>query len=177
METDITTIFQIEVLTTGTKTDVDKLAKLLLQNESHRISDDIYQSEHEDSRCPPNPMVDEIVNEISETVSSKSGVKISLDTRAGGDGYWAHIHQKNMSTTIHHHRPALLSAVVYLAAPKGSGHIVFYPTSNVTSHYYWFPPEKRKILIFPSWLPHAVTRHKGDEPRVSLSINFRDEKS
>ena len=177
METNLTTIFQLEVMTTGTKTDVDKLAKLLLQNESHRMSDDIYHTEHEDSLCPPNPMVDEIINEIRETVLSKWGGKIILDTRRGGQGYWAHIHRKNMSTTIHHHRPALLAAVVYLAAPKGSGHIVFYPTSNVTSHYYWFPPEKRKILIFPSWLPHAVTRHKGDEPRVSLSINFRDEKS
>ena len=146
METNLTTIFQLEVISIGTKTDVDKLAKLLLQNESHRMSDDIYHTEHEDSLCPPNPMVDEIINEIRETVLSKWRMKISLDTLSGY-GYWGHIHRKNMSTTIHHHRPALLSAVVYLAAPKGTGHIVFYPTNKISDHYYWFPPEQRKILI------------------------------
>ena len=173
METHLTTIFQVEVISAPTKTDVDKLAKLLLQNEFNRISDDIYHTEHEDSRCPPNPIVDEIINEIRETVLSTWGRKISLDTKSGY-GYWGHIHRKNMSTNIHHHRPSLLSAVVYLAVPKGSGNIVFYPTNNLTSHYYWFPPEKRKILIFPSWMPHLVTRHAGDKPRVSLSLNFKE---
>ena len=173
METHLTTILQVVVQTAGTKSDVDKLATVLLQNESNKISDDIYHTEHEDSRCPPNPMVDEIINEISETVLSLWGKKISLDTKSGY-GYWGHIHRKNMSTNIHHHRPSILSAVVYLAVPKGSGNIVFYPTNKTTDHYHWFPPEKRKILIFPSWMPHLVTRHSGDKPRVSLSLNFRE---
>ena len=173
METNLTTIFQLEVMTTGTKTDVDKLAKLLLQNESIRISDDIYHTEYEDSRCPPNPIVDEIINEIRETVLSTWGKRISLDT-ISGYGYWGHIHRKNMSTNVHHHIPSSISAVVYLSAPKGSGNIVFYPTNKISDHYYWFPPEQRKILIFPSWIPHMVTRHAGDKPRVSLSLNFRE---
>ena len=173
METHLTTILQLEVISTGTKTDVDKLAKLLLQNESVRISDDIYHTEYEDSRCPPNPIVDEIINEIRETVLSKWRMKISLDTLSGY-GYWGHIHRKNMSTNVHHHIPSSISAVVYLSVPKGSGNIVFYPTNKISDHYYWFPPEKRKILIFPSWLPHLVTRHTGDKPRVSLSLNFRE---
>ena len=173
METNLTTILQLEVMTTGTKTDVDKLAKLLLQNESVRISDDIYHTEYEDSRCPPHPIVDEIINEIRETVLSTWGKRISLDT-ISGYGYWGHIHHKNMSTNTHHHSPSHLSAVVYLSVPKGSGNIVFYPTNKISDHYYWFPPEKRKILIFPSWIPHMVTRHAGDKPRVSLSLNFRE---
>ena len=44
--------------------------------------------------------------------------------------FWGHIHEKNMSTTLHNHDKAYVSAVVYLKIPEGSGKIVFIPRLN-----------------------------------------------
>ena len=75
-----------------------------------------------------------------------------------------------MSTNKHSHRPADISAVVYLKVPPKAGHIVFWPTKD---YRYTIPPHKGRFLLFPSWIDHHVTRNLSEEPRVSVSINFK----
>ena len=169
MEEDIVhTIFKLDVIEGKSNVNLDELSNLLLDNYDRKGSLNPADSRYEDSYCPSSPLVDQVAEEVKESFKKYSGLHI--DTAA----YWGHIHEQNMSTNSHDHLDADVSSVLYVSVPEGSGNIVFYPTNKATDHYYWFPPEKRKILIFPSWLPHSVTRHTGDKPRVSLSLNFRE---
>ena len=34
------------------------------------------------------------------------------------------------------------------------------------------PPKENMLLVFPSWVPHAVETNLSDEDRISLSFNF-----
>ena len=34
------------------------------------------------------------------------------------------------------------------------------------------PPKENMLLVFPSWVPHAVETNLSNEDRISLSFNF-----
>ena len=86
---------------------------------------------------------------------------------------WSHIHEKNMSTTIHNHYPVEISAVFYVSVPEGSGKLLLHPHHN---KYHLatvpFEPEEGMFFIFPGALEHSVTRNHSDKPRISLAFNF-----
>ena len=90
--------------------------------------------------------------------------------------FWGHIHEKNMSTTLHNHDKAYVSAVVYLKIPEGSGKIVFIPRINQYDNGAYatdIQPEEGVYYIFPGYLDHCVTRNMSEEKRISLSFNFK----
>ena len=154
------TIFKVDVVEGETTADVDQLAQLVLQNSHELISSDPSHTESEDCKCPDSPILHKIVDDIQ----SYTSVKLEVIS------YWGHVHEKNMSTNKHTHRPADLSAVVYLKVPPKSGQIVFWPTND---YRYTIPPQKGRFLLFPSWIEHHVTRNLSEEPRVSVSLNFK----
>ena len=89
--------------------------------------------------------------------------------------YWGHIHEKNMSTTLHNHFDSYVSAVCYVNVPVGSGSIVFRPRLNQYDNSAYatkFQPERGIYYMFPSYLDHFVTRNLSDDLRVSISFNF-----
>ena len=89
--------------------------------------------------------------------------------------YWGHIHEKNMSTTLHNHFDSYVSAVCYVEVPKGSGCIVFRPRLNQYNNSAYasrFDPEKGVYYMFPGYLDHFVTRNMLDSLRISISFNF-----
>ncbi len=50
---------------------------------------------------------------------------------------------------------------------------LFFPellASSVT-----FKPEPGLMILFPSYVPHAVPPHGGDNPRISVAFNARRE--
>ena len=50
---------------------------------------------------------------------------------------------------------------------------IFFPelsTSNVL-----FKPEPGSMILFPSYVPHAVLPHRGDRERISVAFNVRRE--
>ncbi|MEO1249049.1 MAG: TIGR02466 family protein [Pseudomonadota bacterium] len=97
-----------------------------------------------------------------------------LNKNGPGDFNRAHIHPN-----------AILSGAYYVSAPEGSGNIEFYdpvPARLMTT----YPIKTNKpinaqaaeyaardglLLIFPSWLQHAVQPNRSDKPRVSMSFN------
>ena len=84
-----------------------------------------------------------------------------------------------MSTTLHNHNNAYVSAVVYVQIPEGSGSIVFRPRVNQYDNSAYasrFKPEKGDYYMFPGYLDHFVTRNLSDKFRISLSINFKKDK-
>lgn len=95
--------------------------------------------------------------------------------------------EKNSESHFHDHKNCVFSGVLYFENMENSGEIQFTddnlrPSSimlsepeqlNVFNCKTWsIPPEKNKILIFPSYLKHKITKHMSNETRYSLAFNF-----
>ncbi len=108
---------------------------------------------------------------------------------------WANIHEPGDTIQFHCHPGAFWSAVYYpdagSAAERGmGGEIVFedprYPMTECNVPYLMFKtadgliqrsqaqfsPESGMMILFPSWLRHAVRPHSGSRDRVSVAMNF-----
>ncbi|TMJ53536.1 MAG: hypothetical protein E6G90_09110 [Alphaproteobacteria bacterium] len=62
---------------------------------------------------------------------------------------------------------------IHLYDPYPARTNVFFPelsTSNVL-----FKPEPGLMILFPSYVPHAVPPHRGDRERISVAFNARRE--
>ena len=167
MEKNLIQIYSIEVSQGYTSANVDRLSQVILQNASQRLGDNPSHTRFEDSYCPDSAIIDRIVEDMQvEYQKVNPGGCLSLINK------WGHVHDKNMSTNTHNHRGSDVSAVAYLSVPKGSGTIAFWP-NPLDDYRYTIAPKKGMFLLFPGWKPHSVTRNLSDEPRVSISMNFK----
>ena len=149
---------------------LDSLTKILLNNYHTKIDSSSDSTRFEDSYCPSNSYLDEIIKQI------KTDFYAATQEEIKESNFWGHIHEKNMSTTLHNHDKAYVSAVVYLKIPEGSGKIVFIPRLNQYDNGAYatdIQPEEGVYYIFPGYLDHCVTRNMSEEKRISLSFNFK----
>ena len=166
---ELINLARIDLLKGRTNTDLDSLSKILRDNYGNRLSHSIDDTSFEDSVCPPNQFVDEIITEMITDFKAATGEDIVIAN------YWGHIHEKNMSTTLHNHFDSYVSAVCYVNVPVGSGSIVFRPRLNQYDNSAYaskFEPERGVYYMFPSYLDHFVTRNLSEDLRVSVSFNF-----
>ena len=166
---ELINLARIDLLKGRTNTDLDSLSKILRDNYGNRLSNSIDDTSFEDSVCPPNQFVDEIITEMITDFKAATGEDIVIAN------YWGHIHEKNMSTTLHNHFDSYVSAVCYVNVPVGSGSIVFRPRLNQYDNSAYaskFEPERGVYYMFPSYLDHFVTRNLSEDLRVSISFNF-----
>ena len=166
---ELINLARIDLLKGRTNTDLDSLSKILIDNYGNRLSHSIDDTSFEDSVCPPNQFVDEIITEMITDFKAATGEDIVIAN------YWGHIHEKNMSTTLHNHFDSYVSAVCYVNVPVGSGSIVFRPRLNQYDNSAYaskFEPERGVYYMFPSYLDHFVTRNLSEDLRVSISFNF-----
>ena len=166
---ELINLARIDLLKGRTNTDLDSLSKILRDNYGNRLSHSIDDTSFEDSVCPPNQFVDEIITEMLTDFKAATGEDIVIAN------YWGHIHEKNMSTTLHNHFDSYVSAVCYVNVPVGSGSIVFRPRLNQYDNSAYaskFEPERGVYYMFPSYLDHFVTRNLSEDLRVSISFNF-----
>ena len=119
----LTTIVKIDVINGTTSADVDSLAKILLDNENEKFTEEISHTKYEDCICPPNNIVNDIIDEMISDFKEATGEDIVCVE------YWGHIHDKNMSTNQHNHN-TYFASVCYLSVPDGSGSLVFVPKVN-----------------------------------------------
>lgn len=98
-----------------------------------------------------------------------------LNRNGPGDYNRAHIHPN-----------AIFSGAYYIQVPTGSGNLELYDpvrerTMNAMPVTQALPraaqtleieSEEGKLLVFPSWLQHAVQSNNSNEDRVSLSFNM-----
>jgi len=167
---DLINIARIDLLKGRVDADLDSLSKILLDNYHNKFECEIESTFSEDSICPPNKILDGIIEQIQIDFKAATGEKITPLN------YWGHIHEKNMSTNMHNHYDSYISVVVYLEVPEGSGSIVFLPKFNQYNNSAYkskFVPERGVYYIFPGYLDHFVTRNMSDKLRISLSINFQ----
>ena len=164
------TIAKIDIMKGMVDVDLNSLSKILLDNYHNKFECEVESTYFEDSICPPNDIVDDIIEQIQIDFNAATGEKITPLN------YWGHIHEKNMSTNMHNHNDTYVSAVVYVEVPEGSGSIVFRPRLNQYDNSAYsskFQPERGVYYIFPGYLDHFVTRNMSNELRISLSINFK----
>ena len=164
------TIAKIDIMKGMVDADLNSLSKILLDNYHNKFECEVESTYFEDSICPPNDIVDDIIQQIQIDFNAATGEKITPLN------YWGHIHEKNMSTNMHNHNDTYVSAVVYVEVPEGSGSIVFRPRLNQYDNSAYsskFQPERGVYYIFPGYLDHFVTRNMSNELRISLSINFK----
>ena len=144
--------------------DVDSLAKILLDNENEKFTEEISHTKYEDCICPPNNVVNDIIDEMISDFKEATGENIVCVE------YWGHIHDKNMSTNQHNHNTCV---VCYLSVPDGSGSLVFVPKVNPynESTFKCEFDQRREDTIWPSYLDPL--RNNSEEKRISISFNYQ----
>jgi len=99
---------------------------------------------------------------------------------------WANIANPNRRHHMHIHPNCLLSGLVYIKTPKRCGQTVFTSprqlTKNIEPAYidknelnsdvFSMPAEKGRMLIWPSYIPHAVEQGAADETEDRIVVAF-----
>lgn len=108
---------------------------------------------------------------------------------------WANVVEEGGSNTFHYHSGCIWSAVYYVAdgyggAEGGGGELVLLdprapaatmsapdlryrrPDGQVYASEVKMRPQAGRIVMFPSWLMHAVEPYRGVGTRISIAINL-----
>jgi len=144
---------------------------------------------HSTDRLHLHPEMQEFVDILNENVAEVVRAYRVDTTKATVDlaTCWAIVNGKLASGVIHCHPNSFLSGVYYVRTNDESGDIFFQDPRHVasmwscpvTEHTPWtirqvsYHPVSGGMLIFPSWLYHGVEPNLSDDPRISLSFNFR----
>lgn len=99
---------------------------------------------------------------------------------------WANIANPNRRHNFHTHPNCLLSGLVYIRTPRNCGPTVFasprllgkgfepaYRQKNeLNADVFTMPPEKGRVLIWPSHIAHAVEQGSADENEERIVVAF-----
>lgn len=99
---------------------------------------------------------------------------------------WANIAHPNRRHSMHVHPNCLFSGVVYIKTPTNCGPIMFVsprqlaknlePTfvqkNEFNSDVFVMPPEKGRMLMWPSHVPHAVEEGSADASQDRIVVAF-----
>ena len=139
------------------------------------------------------PKIRKLIFEIANCANS-----IHQGNRKGGlnlANFWINISGKGASNSPHVHSGNNYSGVFFIKIPKemSGGRFLFYrnfndAALNSTAYMGQFkdgykmqaydypiitiPPKENMLLVFPSWVPHAVETNLSDEDRISLSFRL-----
>ncbi len=100
--------------------------------------------------------------------------------------YWSIISRKYSYNSRHNHGDSLLSSVLYISAPEGSGEIKFHDprpgklmsnmigmdSKDIQHQAIKVTPKKGMLVVFPSFLEHEVTMTLSEQPRIIYSFNI-----
>ena len=137
-----------------------------------------------------NQLLKQIINAVNaiHRISRKGDLQLTNS--------WINISGKGSSNTPHTHSGLTYSGVFFIRVPKEmkGGRFLFYRNFNeadfISTEYmghfkegyqmqgYDYPintisPKENMLIVFPAWVPHAVEINLSDEERISLSFNFK----
>ncbi len=122
-------------------------------------------------------LLSEIKNHCNEFLKNIKHEGIVTNVRES----WCNISNKHSFQHFHIHGDSDLSGVYYHQTTKGDGDIVFRNPSLVNRFHkltynidnsITYKPEVGKLIIFPSFLEHAVFHNTLDSKRISISFNI-----
>lgn len=101
---------------------------------------------------------------------------------------WANVNEAGAANAPHSHGACFWSAVYYVRVGAGEGGEIVLtdprmPAIEMHAPFLFFRdaggerqirirPQAGQILLFPSWLTHAVTPWQGEGPRISIAVNL-----
>tara|TARA_B100000161_G_scaffold146275_1_gene104037 strand:+ start:131 stop:769 length:639 start_codon:yes stop_codon:yes gene_type:complete len=137
-----------------------------------------------------NQLVKQIINAVNaiHQISRRGELQLT--------NFWININGKGSSNTPHTHSGLTYSGVFFIKVPREmkGGRFLFYRNFNEADlmstenmglfkegyqlQGYDYPintisPKENMLIVFPSWVPHAVEINLSDEERISLSFNFK----
>ncbi len=145
-----------------------------------------HQSQHLIHERPEFKELSRWIEECSKDLSSRLGIGEKLSV----SDMWANINTGLNSWNARHIHDGIISGVLWVSAPEGSGHIVF---DNPISLEYWtqnlmnthstkinnantsqvtVKPSTKTLLLWPSYLHHMVEPNKKNVQRISISFNL-----
>jgi uncharacterized protein (TIGR02466 family) len=121
-------------------------------------------------------------------------IKLCVEHVAGVDGWaldrhdvvldgWINVNGRGAMNNFHNHPNSLLSGTYYIDTPAGGGDLVFRDpreaaymfqppyTAGYRAPVAGFTPEPGMLIVFPSWLVHAVGPNTSDVDRISVAFN------
>lgn len=149
-----------------------------LSNKTYNTSDGKYDIFLDDQFKSLNNWVKEQI----EIYCNQLGIIID---NLSNNGSWFNIYNRNDFQEIHVHPTSVVSAIYILSCERDGARIFF--NSPLNNMYHVKKKVNRQemvdqiicssipgtLIIFPSYLPHAVERHESNSIRVSLSYNFK----
>jgi len=132
------------------------------------------------------PEMKELIDVImSETASILDAHAIRRDSHYITN-MWANIANPNRRHNFHIHPNCLLSGIVYIKTPKNCGRTIFAsprmhsknlePTymqkNELNADIFSIPPEKGRMMIWPSHVPHAVEQGTANEAEDRIVVAF-----
>lgn len=148
---------------------------------------------HHDPQFAP---LTQLIERVGAQVAEKNAYHPNFPLKIGT--MWAIINKPGSSNNAHVHPSSLWSGVYYVKAPKNCGDIEFIDprVANTMAPAVYAPRAKRpsacwgkvtftptpgKLILFPSWLYHAVapnlsTGKGADGERVIVSFNLSQQK-
>jgi uncharacterized protein (TIGR02466 family) len=99
---------------------------------------------------------------------------------------WANIANPNRRHHYHIHPNCLLSGLIYIKTPKNCGRTVFasqrmnvksieptyFQKNELNADMFSLPPEKGRMLIWPSHIPHGVEQGTANETEDRIVVAF-----
>jgi len=99
---------------------------------------------------------------------------------------WANIANPNRRHNFHIHPNCLLSGLVYIKVPRNCGATIFasprlhaknletdyFKKNEFNADIFSLPPEKGRMLIWPSHVPHAVEQGTANEAEDRIVVAF-----
>jgi uncharacterized protein (TIGR02466 family) len=127
------------------------------------------------------PLIAAVTYHVDQYVKAHNSIKTY-----NCDSAWLNISTKGNFQEMHTHNESTISAVYYIAAPQGSGRIVFedprepdmlpiknIPDRNELSYSkVGYTAEAGTLVIFRSYVRHMVTINENIDPRISVAFNF-----
>lgn len=134
---------------------------------------------------PVKKLISSFTKSLPEIMTEYMGWRINKDKITILD-MWSVVNKKNTFNVQHSHPNSLLSAAYYVKAKKNSGNIKFFDPKEMKTMYHppiqkfneisaeiiKIEPEEGKLLLFPSYLNHAVEENLSDEDRIVISFNL-----
>ena len=119
-----------------------------------------------------------------KVIIDEMGWKYNSD-RVKIEGMWSIINKKGSFNIQHNHPNAYLSSAYYVRHPEKSGSIKFFDPREQKSIRYpkikkygelsaatvEIAPKEGDLLIFPSYLYHAVAENLSEQDRIIISFN------
>ncbi|HNS86964.1 MAG TPA: TIGR02466 family protein [Parvularculaceae bacterium] len=131
------------------------------------------------------------LKKLIDSEAAKFAAIVHFDLAGGKltlDNIWINILDPGGFHSGHIHPHSVISGTYYAQVPDGASSIKFEdprlpmmmaaPTRDQEApldlqNFVYLAPEAGMMLMWESWLRHEVVRNEADEPRISVSFNYR----